>query len=195
MKTLNATEEKALLERLRHGDHRAFERIYHAHNKILIGSLFRLLKSPELVEEIMQELFLRLWQYRERIDPEKTIKPYLFKIAAGIAQDIFRKAKSERRYYDYLTHSFSESHTPLDDLIRREDYSEQLDKILRLMPEKQRKVYTLCKLEGLSHEEVSNMLGIAKGTVNAHMRKANLFLKEFTQMPAIVTIAILSGML
>lgn len=81
MKTLNAISEKELLLRLQEGDHGAFGKLYDTYHYNLVGHLIRLLKSTELAKEVAQDTFMALWEHRDRIDVEKPVKPYLFKIA------------------------------------------------------------------------------------------------------------------
>lgn len=73
--------EKELVGQLREGDRSAFEQLYHLHKRKLAGILLRLLKEDVLVEEVLLDLFLKIWEQRESIDLEKSFRSYLFQVA------------------------------------------------------------------------------------------------------------------
>ena len=102
------SDEKHLLEQLRAGNHDAFAEIYHRYKLRLAGNLLRMLKSPELVEELLQELFVRLWVRRKQIDPAQPIKAYLFRIGENLMRDTFRKAAKDKRMQQHLLTAVSE---------------------------------------------------------------------------------------
>ena len=78
--------------RLLQGDELAFEKIYRLYSPRLYGKLLKLLKSVPQTEEILQDVFLKVWEYRASIDPEKSFRAFLFKIAENKVYDFFRKA-------------------------------------------------------------------------------------------------------
>lgn len=84
MGNTNQTDEKSLLLQLKSGDERAFEILYNNYKFRIAGNLFKLLKSDDLVKEILQELFFKIWEVRTQIDPEKSFKSYLFRIAENL---------------------------------------------------------------------------------------------------------------
>ncbi len=188
METANDTNERALLLRLREGDHQAFGSLFSIYSPIITGHLLRLLKAPELVEEILQDTFLSLWECRERIDPDKNIKAYLFRISINKARDLFRRAMQDKQIRALLYRTVSEGYEHIEtELIRREN-RDLLSRLLDRLPERQRKVYVLCKVEGLSYREVSDRLGISENTVNSHIRRANALLKQYLSNTSEVTI-------
>ncbi len=185
------TDEKDLLLRLREGDHRAFESIYHAYKSRLIHNLLRMVKSRELVEELMQDLFLSLWENRARIDPAQPFKAYLFTVAGNLAKNMLRKAAYDQRLYAFLLSAASDAaYTHIEEQLATKENKALLEQLLDKLPPQRRKVYRLCKLEGKSYREVSEALGISEGTVNDHIRKANRFFKDLQVDPRIATLAV-----
>ncbi|MXN91149.1 sigma-70 family RNA polymerase sigma factor [Flavobacterium sp. Sd200] len=179
MKMINPNEERDLLERLQGGDHIAFEKIYHLYKTRLISASLRLLKSPQLVEELLQDLFLKVWEQRDRIDTTQSLNAYLYKIAHNMAYDVFRKAGRDKRLYEHLIIATQSSYEHIEKAIFRKENQAELSKAISLLPPQQQKVFVLCKLEDKSYEEVSRLLNITTGTINNHMYRANLFLKEY----------------
>jgi len=91
-------QEKEILIRLIQGDELAFEKIYRLYSPGLYGKLLKLLKSVPQTEEILQDVFLKIWDYRASIDPEKSFRAFLFKIAENKAYDFFRKAARDKKF-------------------------------------------------------------------------------------------------
>src|SRR5215213_1242421 len=85
-------EERDLLLMLRKGNEEAFEKIYQLYSPRLFGRLLKLVKSDAQAQEILQDVFLKLWEYRRSVDPEKSFHSFLFKIAENKVYDFFRKA-------------------------------------------------------------------------------------------------------
>ncbi len=187
------SEEKRLLEQLRVGNHDAFAEIYHRYKLRLAGNLLRMLKSPELVEELLQELFVRVWVHRDQIDPEKPIKAYLFRIGENLIRDTFRRAAKDKKIQQYLFTAVSESYSHVEELLVASEARAELYQAIELLPPKRRKVFVLCKLEAKSYEEVGKLLKISTGTVNDHIRKANAFLRQYLTTHSNLGIVVLTG--
>ncbi|MGK6352832.1 RNA polymerase sigma factor [Parapedobacter sp. DT-150] len=177
--TVTPTNERALLLRLREGDHKAFEKLFSIYSPIITGHLLRLLKVPELVEEIVQDSYLSLWEYRDRIDPDKPIKAYIFQIAVNNARDLFRRAMHDKQLRTMFYRTVSEGYEHIEAELARKENRDLLGRLLNRLPERQRNVYILCKVEGLSYREVSGRLGISENTVNSHIKRANALLKQY----------------
>lgn len=169
--------EHLLLQRLRDGDASAFEILYNSYKTRLAANLFKLLKSWDQVEETLQELFVRVWQNRSRIDPDKSFQAYLYRIAINLVNDYYRKVASDRELVNKLWENVSALYTPetLQEQIRAD---EELMRTIEKLPERRMLVFKLCKLEGKSYAEVSKFLQISEAAVNDHITKANKFIFE-----------------
>jgi RNA polymerase sigma factor (sigma-70 family) len=140
MKSLPIIDEKELLLRLRDGDYTAFEKIYSNHKKKIAQRLIRLLSSRDLVEDLLQELFIRLWNNRERIDVEKPIEAYLYRIATNLVNDYFREISRDKKLAEELWHRISEIYNPFDEVSEVNADSELFRSIDKL-PEQRKKVF------------------------------------------------------
>ena len=174
----NCTDAE-LTSLLKKGSEAAFAEIYRRYKSKLIGSSLRLLKSPELTEELIQNLFLKIWEQRERIDPEQSLNAYLYKIAHNLAYDIFRKAARDKKLFEQLLTTTSSSYDHIEKHIFAKENYAALNQAIGLLPPQQQKVFVLCKLEDKSYEEAGRILNISPGTINNHMYRANIFLKEY----------------
>jgi RNA polymerase sigma-70 factor (family 1) len=175
---LNNQNEIELVRRLKEGDHDAFEMLYHVYKDRLIGNLLRILKSRALVEEQVQDVFLKVWKGRDNIDVEKPFKAYLFTIAANMAKNVIRSAYYDKQMRATLLPVDQRIYMHVEEQITADENKQVLHNLLEKLPPQRRTVFTLCKLEGKSYKEVSELLNISENTVNDHIRKANLTLSQ-----------------
>ncbi|SDG57508.1 RNA polymerase sigma-70 factor, ECF subfamily [Pedobacter terrae] len=195
MINVNHTDEKSLLLQLKNGDERAFEILYNNYKFRIAGNLFKLLKSDDLVKEVLQELFFKIWEVRAQIDPEKSFKSYLFRIAENLVHDYFRKVAKDKRLLTKMVASSSELYLHVEeDLLSKED-AEKLQHAINLMPPQRKMVFTLCKLEGKSYKEVEQIMGINAKTISSHMLQANRFLKTYFKDSSAFTISVVLAVL
>lgn len=191
--TTNHINEKDLLLQLRDGDHRAFNHIYHKYSAVLIANLIRLLKNDMLVDEVMQETFMTLWEKRANIDPDKQVDGYLFRISANKVKNIFKRAVHDIKMRKYFYPIIEAGYEQIETELFRKENEELLHDLLQKLPPKQREVYTLCKLRGMTYREVSKMLNISESTINSHILRANnLLKKELAANPGIAYILLIS---
>lgn len=172
------SDEKELLLQLRMGHKSAFEELYSRYKLRLTGNLLRILKSPELVEDVIQDVFLGVWENRLNIDPEQSIKSYLYASTANRAKNIFRKASYDQKFKDFLLPQWKEYYTHVEELLFAQENNQLLEELLNNLSPQQQKVFRLCKMEGKSYKEVAQLLGISEATVNTHISKANSVLKN-----------------
>lgn len=171
-------DERELLVKLRDGDEMAFEKLYNFYKEHIITHLLYLFKNDDLTQDVAQETFIAVWEKREELNPDKSFKSYLYTIAANKAYDLIRKAKHDKNLYAALTSFLEDSHNMVDEYLQQKEYTEQVHLLLSQMPEQQRKIYKLAKIDGYSYDEIAKMTGISRHTVNTYIKRANLFLKQ-----------------
>jgi RNA polymerase sigma-70 factor (family 1) len=171
--------ETELVELLKIGDKRAFEQLYHNYKVRIYGNLFKMAKSTEVAEELLQELFVKIWTGKENLDPTKSFKSYLFKIAENLVYDFFRKAAINKKMEAYLVSVAAPSASPIEQHIYYKEGNYVLAKAIEHLPPKRKQVYVLCKIEGKSYEEVSRLLGVSISTVNEHIVKASIVVRKY----------------
>lgn len=183
-------EEKELLDRLRKGDEKAFAALYNIYKDVLGYRLLRLVKSESLTEELLQDLFMKVWENRAQIDLTKSFKSYLFRIAENSVFDLFRRANRERHILTKIQLSSSEIYTHVEEFLFKKGNKEMLHQVIDLLPTRRKEVFVLCKIEGLSYQEVADRLGTSVNTVNDHIQKATEFLKTKLTHPSRLSISI-----
>ncbi|SMD02192.1 RNA polymerase sigma-70 factor, ECF subfamily [Pedobacter africanus] len=172
MSSTTLPDEKQLLILLKQGDDHAFEEIYHLHSNRLYNNLLRLVKSEDMAMDLLQDLYVKLWNNRSAIDVDKSIGSYLFSIAKNLAIDFFRKAARETSLQNHLIAVGTELHNHVDEVFFHKETAAILDKAIQALPPQQQKIFNLCKMEGKSYEEAASILGISSATVGNQLVKA-----------------------
>ncbi|MNZ92830.1 RNA polymerase sigma factor [Sphingobacterium multivorum] len=167
--------EKELINRVKSGDQDAFEQLYKSYSRKLTYRLLHLLKSEELAQDILQDVFLKVWEVRDRLDPELSFGAFLFTIASNYCKKSFRKALLDQVYYHHNT--FEEAYSPIEWQLDQKDAQQVLATVLEKLTPRQKEVFTLHKIEGHSYKEISERLGISTNTINQLMQQANKQLK------------------
>ncbi len=169
--------------RLNAGEMLAFEWLYNTYKHQLAGNLLKLVKSSDIAEDILHDVFVKVWENRTKIDPERSFEGYLYRIAANMVADFYRKISKDRNYQEYLMTIQETVYQHIDELLENKYRRELIDKALTELPPKCRTVFQLCKIEGRSYEEVSNLLQISPNTISNHLNRANKKILLFLQNP------------
>ena len=168
---LNEENEKELLQLLAQDSEYAFAILFDRYKKRVYSSAFLFLKNAEAAEEIVQEVFLRLWQKRKELPDIGYLYSFIKTMAYNLVVDQFRRANLEKDYKKTLP--------PGDPMIEDTDHKVRDYESVRLLqtaidalPSRQKQVYELARIKGLSQEEIASRLSISKNTVKVHMSAA-----------------------
>ncbi|MFY9150497.1 MAG: RNA polymerase sigma-70 factor [Prolixibacteraceae bacterium] len=174
---INITQE--LLTRLKSGDMLAFDQIYKQYSHNLFSFVFKILKNEDEADDIVQEVFVKIWESREKLGDYKLLNSYIFTIAYNNSIDLIRKRINSSKYLDHLKNSSVIEITPTT--ISEIEFNElniQVGKLIANLPERQKHVYLLHREDGLTYTEIAEQLGISKNTVENHMVKALKYLRQ-----------------
>lgn len=162
--------EKELLKSLSEGDERAIEAIYQLYWEPLFIKSFSILRDKEICEDIIQEIFIKLWDFRERLEIKVSLKAYLF---ASCRYSIYRQIRSGTVREDIFDEIHERLHTSSShaDLEYKEILA-QVNHIINQLPPKCQQVYKLSREENLSHKEIAQQLNISTKTVENHITRA-----------------------
>jgi len=172
-------EDETLIEYVRLGDMKAFEVLYNRYINRLYAKVMKMVKLPEIAEELTQETFLRVWEFRHALERDKSFNAYISTIARNLVYRFFNEQVRERGLEAALIARSTELYHPLDELIAFNESSQIIAKAIQTLPLQRRNVYTLCKIEGKSYQEVSSQLGISTSTISDHIVKATKFLRAY----------------
>jgi len=162
-----------VVEALREGNHKAFEKIFVAYYNKTKAFIFGYIKSEADAEELTEDLFVDLWQNRQSVDTARSFNSYVHTIARNAAIDFLRRKFVQDTYTSQTQHSTCSS-TSEEELIAKE-LGLLIDDIVDQMPEQRKKIYMLSRNDGLSNTEIAAQLNTTKRNVETQL---SLALKE-----------------
>ncbi|MFD1257869.1 RNA polymerase sigma factor [Mucilaginibacter terrae] len=180
-----------LINQLQQSSQLAFTQLYDLYSRQLYRNILRLVRDDDIAQELLQDLFLKIWEKRHSINAESSFKSYLYKIAENLVYGHFRKITADKRLKERLIMSSTAFDTFAEETIITKENNELLKNAIESLPPQRRQVYTLCKLEGKSYEEVSLEMGIATSTVRNQIVQANKALREYLKLNDDLLIALI----
>ena len=177
-------DDSELLVRYMAGDEDAFSKIVSLYKDPLYAFLRKFLNQQALVEDVFQDTFLQLYASRDKFDPNRPLRPWLFTIAANKAKDALRKIQrrsemslgtvvlSDDMSIDDLFNMLSSyEQTPLDE-VSRDETAQRVRMIIADLPENLRIILTLSYFEQFSYKQMAEILSIPIGTVKSRLHTA-----------------------
>jgi RNA polymerase sigma-70 factor (family 1) len=172
-------DEKWLLAQLKAGNSEAFSQLYRHYSGPMYVNVLKMVKDEQVTEEIVQDIFARIWQKRESIQFEKSFASYIYRVAQNMVFDFYRKLKRDRNLYEHFKTIATENYSHIEEELHGKEFETLLHKALDTLSPQQKKVYQLCSLEGRSYKEAGIQLGISSSTVKEHLAKAKLTIRRF----------------
>jgi RNA polymerase sigma-70 factor, ECF subfamily len=165
-------DDKNSVSLLVKGNSPAFENLFNRYAKRLYFFAFGYLKSKSDAEEVVQEVFLKIWQNRTTLNPELSFNAYLFKIAYHLITEKFRKISLEQKYLRDITQEAIPINDELNERSNYQSLLELVEKFIDKLPGRQKEVLLLRRMNGLSVREISEKLEISPKTVEHHLTEA-----------------------
>jgi len=178
MAFVNKYNDLDLVKRLQQNEEEALTIIYKEYWEIMYMAAYNLVKDRSVCEDIVQEVFISLWQRREKLQIKTSLKSYLYTSTVYKVYDHF--SKNKKMLKDELFDNFEnkiEASNPETKLMH-EELIRHLDAIVDSLPDKCREVYKLSRENMLSNKEIAEQLNISQRTVEGHISKALKILKE-----------------
>ncbi|MGB3589605.1 MAG: RNA polymerase sigma-70 factor [Tunicatimonas sp.] len=175
---MKCTNESATVKRVSEGDHLAFKQIFDQYKDAIFGYSYKLTKSSTLAEETVQEVFLKIWQNRTKLDFTRPIKPYIYKIAQNHVYNTLRNAAYSDKLKEEIFYSHAIGHTTTEDQVVYRDLEAFQEKTIQTLPTRRQLIFRMSRTEGLSHEEIAQRLEISPNTVKDQIVKALKTIKE-----------------
>lgn len=169
---MDLNHDLILINRLRSGDKSALTELYNKFWQLLYVSSYNVIKDKELCEDIIQDVFMDIWNNRENLDIKISLKGYLYACARYKVFNQIKKKKDKIHveFFDDLDKRFQHS-TPETQMMH-EELVQQMSFIIGTLPEKCQLVFKLSRDEQLSHKEIAVRLDISTKTVENHITKA-----------------------
>lgn len=170
--------EKELLRRIADGDETAFSTLYTQYDRLLYSFLWKLTKSSDTAEEIVQETFLRVWLNRDKFPEVEHPRAYIFRIASNIAATWLGRRFIAQKAIDAHQCEQPAGTDEVQEALALKDLSTLVARIIAEMPEQRRQIYLLHREAGLRSQEIADQLGLSPSTVRNTIATAIRFIRE-----------------
>lgn len=171
--------ENELLSLVAAGDRQAFTRLYSQYLDAAYHYVYLFTKSKDNTEEILQDVFVKIWENREKLAEVQTFKNYLFKAAKNRVLDEVRKEQVRYRVLTEIKRGRTVHDESTADTLAYKDYYRVVQQAIEKLPPKRKLIFRLNTENGLSHDEIAAQLGVSKSMVKNQLYKAYDFVRHY----------------
>lgn len=168
-----------------------FESLFRKHYSNLCSYANKYLEDLDASEEVVQEMFYKLWDKRESLNIETSIQSYLFRAVRNASLNVIKHINIREDYKDYRKLEIEEEEQNFDDGVVVSELEEKIRKSIDLLPVERRKVFIMSRFDGLKYKEIAEKQNISIKTVENQMGKALKFLREELSEYISITILLL----
>ena len=164
-----------IIHAVKAGDRKAFKLLYDTYASFVFEVSYKILKDSSLAEEVVQECFVTLWVKRERMDESKDLASYIFVMAKRLCLNTLRSMNYANTYLQQVqlnNVNDTEQKVNLDEL------QKSLADRIALLPKQQRIAFELSRMEGFTHQQIADKMGISPNTVKNHISQALAHLRK-----------------
>ena len=178
---MNSYDDAVLLQMIHSGDQKALEVIFERYRNKLFNFLFKVTKSQETAEEIVLDVFLKIWLGREIILQINNLEGFLFRVAHNKAIDFLRSLKREPLLQKKVWEEVQAiaSVDTADHLLRNHIVEKDIQEALKKLPSQQQKAFHLNRQEGLTYDQIATELKLSRHTVRNHIAAALHFIRKY----------------
>ena len=169
--------EQILVEKIQGGDVFAFEELYKSYYNQLHRFAWRFVKDVQGAEDIIQDVFVKMWLSREKLNFSSNIKSYLYTAVKNKALDNLKHLSVENQYSDNFK-NLEKSVPSTDHDVIEKDLFMEYHKAIDELPDQCRRVFTMRRYSNLTNLEVAQILDISINTVKTQMQRAYSFLRK-----------------
>lgn len=162
-----------------------FEKVYNTYFDKIYSFVFNQCKSETVSEEVVQQVFVKLWEKRDRLSIEYPLEVQLYRMTKSLFIDELRKEAHRRKYLESLENKYCLEYS--NERLEQKDELESVFAIINKMPPKRKAIFMMSRVENLSYKEIAEILSVSPRTVENHI---SLAIKHLRQILAIFVIFI-----
>ncbi len=170
--------DRQLAGQIKKGQTHAFDQLFDRYSQRLYRFSKSLLKNHEDAEEVVQEVFFRIWKKRNDINERKSFQSFLFSIAYNLIVDQFRQRMKDQKYEQFLIKQAQQNYLNPGNELEYRELKKQVNKAITELPEQRKKIYQLSREKGLSYKEIAGRLHIKPKTVENHINLALKYIRK-----------------
>lgn len=173
-------DERLLLEAVSRGDERSFQLFFDTFRPGLFAYISKFVKSVPVAEELVMDIFTKLWVGRDLLTQIDDMDAFLFRIARNKSIDFLRSVARDPRFEELLWEQMQpHSAEDPDARLMIREFEEMLSRAIQLLSPQRKKVYEMSRKQEMTHDQIAAELQISKATVNNHIVEAQRFIKNY----------------
>ncbi len=161
------------------GEMHCFEKVYEMYKDRIFYYALKLTKSEELAEEVVQDVFIKIWTNRKKIDPQYSFSSFVFRIAHNHAINILKRISYEKVAKERISKTATVSVSDTEDYVIFKEYMGIVADAIEQLPPKRKSIFNLSRTKGISHDDIACEMGISKNTVKSQLVKATKSIKTY----------------
>jgi RNA polymerase sigma-70 factor (ECF subfamily) len=174
----NKVNIDAIVKNLLKNDKKAMDDLYAFYYPRLYSFSKKILKVEDDINDILQDVFVKIWLNRKKINSVETFNSYIFTITKNAIITCFREKTRNRDYELKVRQAATGKEFIIETELEYQDLKEKVDALIEKLPEKRKQVYILSREKGLSNAEIAEQLGISVKTVEDHMMHSLKYLRD-----------------
>lgn len=173
-----ATAQIDVLAALKEGDKQVFEQVFREHYRVLVGYGMKMLKEQEGAEEIVQDIFCKLWESREKLEIKTSLKSYLFRAVHNRCLNQIKHIDIRENYKENNQARINDEEQHFSERYDKFELQQQIDNAINTLPTERQRIFRMSRFDGMKYQQIADELGISIKTVEAQMGKALKTLRE-----------------
>ena len=161
------------------GNQQAFTVLYRHYSPQIYQNIAGILREKEWAEELVQELFTRIWQKKENKGLTENFSGYLYRAAQNLVCDFFRKMEQDRKLQHRFLELASENYLSIEQAMENAELKAMLQKAINQLSQQQKKAFELVRLEGNSYREAAETMGISPLTIKEYLVNSHKLIRHF----------------
>lgn len=171
--------DRVLVEKLKGGDIACFELLYSKYSGKLYNYVLSLSKGDfYLAEEIVQNVFVKIWEIRQHISAEGSFNSFVYTVGRNMFLNVVKSRLQEHLYHDYVVDHEAVLDNSVEKEIEYKMLEEQINRLIEQLPPARRNIYVLSRVKNLPNKEIAALLHISENTVESQLNKATQFMRK-----------------
>ncbi len=176
----NLNTEKELLAQVSEGNEKAFRALFFDYYEQLFKYISCIVKSKQIAEELVMDVFLKIWLGKELIPQIEKFDAFLFRVAHNKSIDFLRSVARDPKFQDLLWDQIQLANDArADSSVLVHEYEAKLREAISLLSPQRKKVYQLSREQDMTHDQIASQLKLSKNTVNNHIVESQRFIRNY----------------
>ena len=179
--------DQQLMIKLKNQERAAFESVYNNYSKKLYYYALKFVKSPEIAEDIMHDVFVKLWEHATMLNPEASLQAYLYKMTRNSLLNLIKRGNVEERIVEEIMNHAEQFTLNTEEQIQYRETLAQANKAIGELPPKRKQIFEMSRDKGMTHRQIALQLEITDSTVNNQLVKAIKSIKNYLYLNGTVS--------